>query len=199
MFTDEQFTRSLGDAFRDATAELSYDRPAPVPPRVSLATAPRLLAGAAAAGAVVVAATAVPTHVASRGHHAGTPGIAFSPRAGKVVTRTFTLAGFTMTYRQAADAQQLQGQFVAAVPSGAEPVEPPVAALDGATVAEYVGVDPTSGYNAAYVVFTNRDTLEITSSDATHDELVAVLMSAHLGSIPVAGDTGNTVVRDLGT
>ncbi len=179
MFTDEQFTRSLGDAFRAATADLSYDRPAPAPPRVSLATAPRLLVGAAGVGAVIVAASAVSTHVATQGHRTGPTATAVRPKAGRVVTRTFTLAGYTMKYHQAADAQQLYGEFVAAVPSDAEPVDVPVAALDGATVAEYVGVDPTTGYNAAYVVSPEHGrVLEITSSDATHDELVALLMSA---------------------
>jgi hypothetical protein len=199
MFTDEQFTRSLGDAFRVATADLSYDRPAPAPPRVSPATAPRLLAGAAAVGAVVVAAAVVPTHVAPQGHRTSPTATAVSPKAGKVVTRTFTLAGYTVTYHQAAGAQQLYGEFVAAVPSDAGAVDAPIEALDGATVAEYVGVDPTTGYNAAYVVFDNGHILEITSSDATHDELVAVLMSAQLTSIPVAGDAGNKTIRDLGS
>jgi hypothetical protein len=199
MFTDEQFTRSLGDAFHAATADLSYDRPAPAPPRVSLATAPRLLAGAAGVGAVIVAATAVPNHVATQGQRTGPTATAVSPNAGKVVTRTFTLAGYTMTYHQAAGAQQLYSEFVAAVPSGAGPVDAPIAVLDGATVAEYVGVDPTTGYNAAYVVFTNGRVLEITSSDATHDELVALLMSAQPVPVPVAGAAGNKVVRDLGT
>jgi hypothetical protein len=201
MFTDEQFTRSLGEAFRTATADLSYDRPAPAPPRVSLATTPRLLAGAAGVAAVIVAATTLPTHVATQGDRTGSAATAVRPKAGKAVTMTFTLAGYTMTYHQAAGAEQLYGRFVAAVPSGAEPVAAPVAALDGATVAEYVGVDPTTGYNAAYVVFDNGRILEITSSDATQDELVALLMSAQPtpGSIPVAGETGNSVVRHLGT
>src|SRR5580658_8939550 len=199
MFTDEQFTRSLGDAFRAAAADLSYDRPAPVPSRVSLATAPRLLAGAAGVGALIVAAIAVPTHVATQGHRTGPTATAVSPKAGKVVAMKFTLAGYTMTYHQAAGAQQLYGEFVAAVPSDAEPVAVPVAVLDGATVAEYVGIDPTTGYNAAYVVFTNGRILEITSSDATHDELVALLMSAQPTPVPVAGAAGNKVVRDLGT
>jgi hypothetical protein len=199
MFTDEQFTRSLGDALRAATEDLSYDRPAPAPPRVSLATAPRLVASAAGVGAVIVAAVALPTHVATPGHRTGQTATAVSPKAGKVVTRTFTLAGYTMTYHEAASAQPLYGEFVAAVPSDAEPVDVPIAVLDGATVAEYVGVDPTTGYNAAYVVFTNGNILEITSSDATHDELVALLMSAQPTPIPVAGETGNKAIRDLGT
>jgi hypothetical protein len=196
MFTDEQFTRSLGNALRAATDDLTYDRPAPVPPRISLATTPRLLVGAAGVGAVIVAATVVPGHVATPGHRTGPTATAVAPKTGTVVTRTFTLAGYTMSYHQAAGAQQLYGEFVAAVPSGAEPVAAPISVLDGATVAEYVGVDPTTGYEAAYVVFTNRRVLEITSPDATHDELVALLMSAAPTPVP-AGDTGNTAVRDL--
>ncbi|MGA2211237.1 MAG: hypothetical protein ABSH30_16570 [Acidimicrobiales bacterium] len=199
MFTDEQFTRSLGDAFRAATADLSYDRPAPAPPLVSLATAPRLLVAAAGVGAVIVAATAIPTHVATQGHRTGPTATAASSKAGKFITRRFTLDGYTMTYHQAAGAQQLYGEFVAAVPSDAEPVDAPIAALNGATVTEWVGVDPTTSDNAAYVVFTNGRILEITSSDATQAELVALLMSAQPASIPVAGGTGNQAIRDLGT
>ena len=198
MFTDEQITRSLGDAFRAATADLTYDRPAPAPPRVSLATAPRLLVGAAGVGAVIVAATAVSTHVATQGHRTGPTATTVSPKTGKGVTRTFMLAGYTMTYHQAAGAQQLHGEFVAAVPSDAEPVDAPVAVLDGVPITEYVGVDPTTGYNAAYLAPVHGRVLEITSSDATHDELVALLMSARPTQIPVTGQTGNTAIRDLG-
>ena len=114
----------------------------------------------------------------TQGHRTGPTATAVSPKAGKVVTWTFTLAGYTMTYHQAAGAQQLYGEFVAAVPSDAEPVDAPVAVLDGVPVTEYVGVDPTTGYNAAYVAPVSGRILEITSSDATHDELVALLMSA---------------------
>ena len=138
------------------------------------------------------------THVATQGHRTGPTTTAVSPKPGKVVTRTFRLTGYIMTYHQASGTQQLHGEFVAAVPSEAQPVDTPIAALDGVPVGEYVGVDPTTGYNAAYVAFDNGRILEITSSDATHDELVALLMSAQPTPIPVTGETGNTAIRDLG-
>ena len=122
------------------------------------------------------------------------PGV-ISPKTGKVVTLKFTLAGYTMTYRQAADAQELYGQFVSEVPANAQPVDGPGAVHDGVPVTYYVGVDPTTGYNAAYVAPVSDRILEITSSDATRDELVALLMSAHPTPIPVAGESGNQTVR----
>ncbi len=199
MFTDEQqFTCSLNNAFRSATMDLTYDRPLPTPPRVSLATAPLLVATAAFVGAVV-AATAGPAHIATQEHRTGPTATAvpamISPRAGKDVTLKFTLAGYTMTYRQAADAQELYGQFVGAVPANAQPVDGPGAVHDGVPVTYYVGVDPTTGYNAAYVAPVSSRILEITSSDTTRDELVALLMSAQPTSIPVAGEADNLTVR----
>jgi hypothetical protein len=200
MFTDEQqFTCSLSNAFRSATMDLTYDRALPTPPRVSLATAPLLIATAACVGAVAVAATAGPAHIATQGHRTGPTATAvpavISPKTGKVVTLKFTLAGYTMTYRQAADAQELYGQFVSEVPANAQPVDGPGAVHDGVPVTYYVGVDLTTGYNAAYVAPVSDRILEITSSDATRDELVALLMSANPTPIPVAGESGNQTVR----
>ncbi|KQW47079.1 hypothetical protein ASC77_18015 [Nocardioides sp. Root1257] len=140
--TDDDLTRQLGGAFRDATDDLEYAGRVPTP-RSAVATVGVPLASTAA----VVAALAV-VWASAPGTDDPTPPTTAGPSAvaPPIVTRTIEVAGFSFSYRGEARADDLYARMSpGAVPEDAQPIDAP----DG--VQAWVGTDPQSGDHALYV------------------------------------------------
>jgi hypothetical protein len=186
---DDQLTHDLGDAFRAATADLTYAGRVPTPRRTPLIVVPAVVAGTAAVALAVASVT-------SGGHsgqaHAKAPSAASptsirpvttAPTRTRLVTKKLKLAGYTLVYSQPSGNDPLYGRIVSAVPASATQVP------TGGPAKDWVGVDPATGYNTAFVDLGNGRILAITSADATRDELVTMLQAAQPRTIPLVGAT----------
>jgi hypothetical protein len=185
MHTDEQFTHALSAAFRSTTDGLTYHGPVPTPSKTPLLAAPVALAGAVGVGLAIASAGA--------GGHTGTqPATASGQTTSdqptqapptQLVSRTVELAGLSFTYQQAAGDAPLYAQFIDSVPADAKPLQ-----TNGTTKA-YVGVDPKTGYQSAFVVTPSGKVLAITSPDATQAELTTLVQSSRPQAVPLVGGT----------
>lgn len=190
MLTDDRLTRELGDAFRDATAELTYSGRVPTPRRPGM-----LLVPATAVAVAAVAGFALTSGGTSPQPEPGpiaiqqptSPDSTTSPgpvRPVRDVSRTLNLVGYSFTYRQASGDVPLYGEFVGSVP-------PDATAVQGSGSAKYyVGVDGTTGYQAGWVDAGNGTILEITSPDAQRAQLQA-MFTAEPTQIPVVSGSGD--------
>jgi hypothetical protein len=194
MHTDDQLAHDLGEAFRAATRDLTYAGPVPTPRRSPLVAAPIVVAGTA--GVALVLAPALHSH-----HSAGVkpahqiqargPAVASSSatpaghRAGrpttKVVTEKLTLAGYTLVYSQPAGDDPLVARVIDQVPADATPIASAGPAKD------YLGVDPDTGDNAAFVDVPGGMEFSISGADATKDELIALMQSDQPRAVPLVG------------
>ncbi|GAA4701862.1 hypothetical protein [Nocardioides conyzicola] len=175
MLTDDDLSRQLGGAFRDASGDLQYAGRVPAP-RSAITTVGVPLASSAA----VVAALAVVWASASGTDDAVPPTAGgptasvapTTPTAPRLVTEKVEVAGFTFSYRHAAGdglADDLYGDMHVTVPADAKPVDAP----EG--VKAWVGVDPDSGDHAIYVDAPTRNGGEVfalLSPTWTEDQLV---------------------------
>ena len=180
MLTDDDLTRQLGSAFRDATDDLTYAGRVPTPRRPALLVAVPAAATVAAAATLVVAATGspsgdAPVSRATPTHHA-TSG-ADASASGTVVTDEIEVAGFTLRYqRTAGEPDPIRLVDGLEVPADARSVsaEPPAQA--------WVGTDPSTGDAALWLKAPTRNEgrlFALVSSVWTQDQLVDLL---HNGS-----------------
>ena len=187
MHTDEQFADTLSQSMRASTANLHYAGPVPTPSQPLRVAAP-----IAAAAAAVGLSLAVAASVGSSGGSPATSNT--SPRhttaaaagpthqltpmpAAQLISKTLRVAGMTLRYTQLSDATALYAQQADSVPSGAQQVN------NDWSVKTYLGVQPGTGYQAAFVVTANGQILAITSPDATRSELLAAVQ-APVSAVP---------------
>lgn len=158
MLTDEDLTRELGIAFREATQDLTYAgrrRPQAATPIVLSTTA---FAGAAAVGAIALAGT-FGTPSTSAGVAAPRSGhqdasTSPTPHHGHLVTRQMRLAGMTLTYSYS-DGQP--DPVIATMVRGGLPDGVTAVSVDRTDVKVWAGVDPQTGDNAVFVQVADGD------------------------------------------
>jgi hypothetical protein len=195
QLTDDDLTRELGEAFRTATTDLTYRGRTRPPRRVPVA----LPVAAVAATMAVVAVGAV--H-ATDNHHPVGARTAIAPanrrptgvhpsvaRTHRLVTKTLTLAGFTITFQHAAGAPDpvFAELDVASLPAGASPV-----ALSGTEAKAWVGTDPQTGDNAVYVKVPTRNggrLFAVLSATWSQDQLVDLLKAPNPTPVPAVSAT----------
>jgi hypothetical protein len=187
MQTDEQFTQILSTALHDSTADLRYAGKVPAPTHLSLVVAPTALAGVAGI-ALAVAATTHGSH-----HRAVAGNIIYPPTPQPVATQThpgrtneqlairkLRLAGYTLR-DVSGGTSGYYARVVDKVPSSATPADD-----DAAGVKAYVGVDPTTGLETAYVVSTSR-IIAITSPNSSTVRLKVMLTGGSPQAVPLVG------------
>lgn len=184
MQTDEQFTDQLSQAFRSSTNDLTYSGRVPTPSRPMLAVAPAAVVGVAGIS-LAVAVTA--SHADGGQQHAAfgpgdhPHGTQVSPHhagsAQQLVLRNLRLAGYTL--RDEGAATGYYARVVDKVPDGAKPADD-----DAPGVKAYIGVDPTTGLQTAYVVG-DEHTIAITSPNASVDQLKSMLTGGDPKAVPL--------------
>jgi hypothetical protein len=164
MLTDDDLTRELGDAFRAATAEMTYT--GRTRPRRRMVVALPAVAGVVVLAAVTAGALdgSSATHQHARTAAAGAGFIhpapvrpattSGSPASNPVlVTKTMKLDGFTISFQRAAgDPDPVFAETgLKGLPTGVRRVP---ATRPG--FREWIGKDPKTGDNALYVKAPNR-------------------------------------------
>jgi hypothetical protein len=193
MLTDDDLTRQLGGAFRDAAGDLEYAGRVPAP-RNAAATLGVPLAATAVAATALAAVWASSTGTddgavppSAGGPTASAPATRATTAAPKAVTRTIEVAGFTFSYRSAAGdsrADDLYADGHVTVPDGAKPVDAPTG------VQAWIGADPTSGDNAIYVKAPTRNggrVFALLSPTWTQDQLVDLFHNGRPRPVPAVG------------
>jgi hypothetical protein len=185
MLTDDDLTRQLGGAFRDATGDLEYAGRVPAPRSpISTVGVPLASTAAVVAALAVVWASSPDTDDATP-PSAGTATPSAPSSAPRVVTRTIEVAGFTYRYRGEPRADDLYATLDVAVPDDATPVDPPAGAIAG--VKAWVGTDPTSGDHAIWVQSPSRNAgqvFAILSPTWTTDQLVDLFRNGQPRTVP---------------
>jgi hypothetical protein len=165
VLTDDDLSSQLRTAMQ-RVPDLTYDRPVP---RVRRSTTPVLLAVPALATAGIVAALALPADAP-----APTSSSALSPTT-ELVTVSTTVAGMTLTYERAADAEE---PFTVDVTTAEVPSDARELAVDGSARA-WVGTDPATGETAAWLTSPVRNggqTFTLLAPDLTQDQLAAIVL-----------------------
>jgi hypothetical protein len=168
MLTDDELTRELGHAFHSVTADLTYSGRVPAPRRSGMIAIPAAAAGVAVVALVGFAATSGGDHPQA-GHQPTALGESKASGTDShrhLTSHTLKLAGYSFSYQEPSGDTPLYGLNVNSVPSDATPVQG-----DDPSTQDYVGVDPSTGYNAGWVEFGDGTILEITSPDATQDQV----------------------------
>lgn len=185
MLTDDDLTRQLGGAFRDATGDLQYAGKVPTPrsPIVTVGV-PLASTAAAVAALAVVWASAPGTDETTSPRADGSPSTSASPEAGgpAVVTHSIKVAGFSYSYRGGERADDLYALTHVTVPDDAKPIE------SAGTGEAWIGVDPTSGDNAVYVKAPTRNAgqvFAVLSPTWTQDQLVDLYRHGDRDSGPI--------------
>lgn len=175
MLTDEDLTRELGEAFRSATSELSYNGRTRPPRGIAVPVT--------AVAAASVAVALVGFNLADSSHSAGTPtasgriapSVSTPASPTKTVTDTLQLAGLTLRIEHAAGTPNpvLASLYNSDLPSDAQPVT-----VDESNVQAWSGTDPATGDNAIFVKALDKDNIdnakyfELLSSTWTTQQLI---------------------------
>ena len=151
MLTDEELTRELSDAFREATAGLEYAGRVPTPRRVSVLAVPAAI-GTAAAVAVVAGSLGGTPGQEGPAPTTPAPSAAASPQP-RLVTDTVTFAGYTFSFhKRAGDPDPVRAEMAPrGLPDGVRriAIDPPARA--------WIGRDPESGDAALYLQAPTRN------------------------------------------
>jgi hypothetical protein len=195
MLTDDDLTRELGAAFRSATEDLTYEGRTR-PPRLMSTALPALGVAAVLAGGAVVGVNAADHHQPVARPSAVTP-TALGPSgigpttlrssAGKkprFVTRTMTLAGFTLRVKTLAGAPDpvIAKVDFGGLPAGVQPVT-----LTGSTAQAWTGTDPTNGDNALYMkvaIEGGTRLFALESATWTDQQLIDLVESPQPSAVP---------------
>jgi hypothetical protein len=185
MLTDDDLSRQLGGAFRDASGDLQYAGRVPAP-RSAIATfgVPLATSAAVVAALAAVWAASPDTDVAPPPSADGPTTTVTPPSTPRTVTEKVEVAGFTFSYRHAAGdalADDLYGDMHVTVPADAKPVDAP----EG--VKAWVGVDPDSGNHAIYVDAPTRNggrVFALMSPTWTEDQLVDLFHNGQPRPVP---------------
>ncbi|WP_395695526.1 hypothetical protein [Nocardioides sp.] len=173
MLTDDDLTRQLGGAFREAAADLAYAGRVPAPRSAAATWGVPLASTAAVATTLAVVWTASTAPEDAGAPRAESPATSAAPvTTPRVVTRTVEVAGFTFSYRSGARAAHVDDLYVqsqVSVPADATRIDSP----EGTRA--WVGVDPASGDHALYVEAPTRNdgrVFAVLSPTWTRDQLV---------------------------
>jgi hypothetical protein len=154
MLTDDDLTRELGEAFRSATTDLTYNgRTAPRRPAA-------IVVPVVAVGGVLAAGVGIAAGSGGGSHSSARPSVAIStsaqpqPAGHRASAETMTLAAFTARYVQAAEGKfPIVAEVVKdGLPSGVRELATP-----GTAARAWIGKDPRSGDNALYVKAPTRE------------------------------------------
>lgn len=189
---DDQLTRDLGAAFRDATSDLTYGGRVPTPHRSPLLVVP-VTAAAAIAVLVPVALHDDPASAPSAGPGTVAP-FSTSPATTRttsaapptVLTEKVRLAGFTVRYHRSAGEQgPLVARTVAELPDDATPVD--LSDMDAVPAKAWTGTEPTTGDAAIFVKVSTRfegELFDLSGPGWTKDQLIAVFKGGEPQVVP---------------
>jgi hypothetical protein len=201
MLTDDDLTRELGAAFRSETEHMTYQGRTR-PPRRMTAALPAVGVAAVLAGGAVAGVDASDHHRATTSSALGPTAVRpttssatnVRPAAGKkprLVTRTMTLAGFTLSFQSAAGGPDpvIAKVDFGGLPAGVQPVT-----LTGTGVQAWTGTDPTNGDNALYMkVAINGGTrlFALESATWTDQQLIDLVESSEPSAVPEVSGSGS--------
>jgi hypothetical protein len=186
MQTDEQFASALSQSMHASTADLTYNGKVPARSHISLVVAPAAVAGLAGVALAVVAtthgghprpvavgsSTPSPTAVPAQRQHPLT--------AKQLEIHKLKLAGYSLR-EGAGGTSGYYARVVDGIPSSAQPADD-----DATGVKAFVGVDPTTGLETAYVK-SSTQIIAITSPDSTTVRLRVMLNGGAPQSVPLVG------------
>ncbi|KRC48948.1 MULTISPECIES: hypothetical protein [unclassified Nocardioides] len=184
MLTDDDLTRQLEAAFREASADLRYDRRVPTArrtPSTGWLAVPAVATVAALAVAGGADESPAPAPEAGHGPTA-TPG----PRW---TTDTVTVAGYTFTYRHA-PGERLVDDLHADLSPARPPDDATAIAGAPAEVDAWVGTDPDSGQHALWVEAPTRNggrLFALLSPSWTEDQLKDLFLNGEPRTVPATG------------
>jgi hypothetical protein len=181
MLTDDDLTRQLGGAFRDATADLEYGGRVPAPRTTAATIGVPLASTAAVVAALAVVWASSPDTEDTAPPSADGPSASAAPstaapaHAAELVTDTIEVAGFTFSYRHAPGqpAAEVIHVFVPdGLPDGVRPVDVPEPSK------AWVGTDPRSGEVAIYLKAPSRfdgRLFGVSSPSLSEDQMITFL------------------------
>ncbi|MFB9315687.1 hypothetical protein [Nocardioides plantarum] len=187
---DDRLTADLHEAFRAATADLTYDRPAPRLRRTPAYAVPAAAAGLVAAGVATAVllpslASSPPRDVAAPEVTTGPPTTGVAAAVQEFVVDRVSFAGTTYVARRDNGQQgRLVARDVGTLPAGAEPVKTSVDAK------AWFGEEPSTGDPALFVKAPTRydgSIFSLSGAGWTQEQLVAVLEGGEPEVVPHVG------------
>jgi hypothetical protein len=170
---DDRLTADLHDAFRAATADLTYDRPAPRLRRTPAYAVPAAATGLVAAG--VATAVLLPALASSPPRDTAAPEVSTAPAT--TVVDTVSFAGKTYVVRRDSRKQgALRARDVGTLPADAEPVT-----ISGQKW--WFGEEPSTGDPALFVTVRTHSggstIMSMSGAGWTREQLIEVFDGKH--------------------